>query len=1255
VAERTIKAIITATATGLISEFNKASAATKAFGRDLADQQANLDNIGNSLLGIGVAAAAGLAGAAKAAIDWESAWAGVSKTVDASADELSKLEDELRQMARTLPASHTEIAAVAEAAGQLGVRTEDIASFTKTMIDLGETTNLSADEAATSLAQFMNVMGTAPEMVDELGSTIVALGNSGASTEKQIVEMAQRIAGAGAQVGLTETQVLAFASSLASVGIDAEAGGTAISTSFLKIEQAVRGGGRELEVLADTAGVTSEEFAHAFEEDAAGAMEAFILGLGRTQEAGGDTTAILKELGITGIREGDALRRLASSGDLLTKSLVDANTAWSENSALAEEAAKRYATTEAQVQIAFNNIQDAAIEAGAVLLPIIADMAKAIGELAQWFGDLPDPVKNAGVAIAGIVASVGLLGGGALKAISGVSSLMSSIDGLRNSGGKAGPVIGRLAKSVGVLGGALIAAQIAGVIGKATGAINEFTPSIEKAADALIKVGQANDGKSLDELFTFAEGGAGGPPTNQILGLADAMKRVTENNAGDAFQGFIANLFQGTTIVQDAAKTFGELDRQLGQMSFDEASKAFEEIRKKAVDQGIPMENLIKLFPEYAERVRKAGDEQKHTYRSAEELTDAMGGKLPPALAKTTKELDKQSVATLKGVDNHLALKSATFNLESAQAKLGEETDKMIASLGSLTDVAIDAEEATIGFEASIDDLAEITKEATEAGDKHAKSLDADTKSGRTNRSAVIDSIKALNGKTEATFKDDVATQGLDKATKNASKSLEQGKEDIRDAGRAAGLSEKEINKMIDEMVKTPEEMETEFSTPGMRDAQEKIKQLEERIKDLEGKGVSVTTDFRVSGQVVNFETGKTNKIGNKTVNMDGSWHEGGYTGPGGMFEDAGRVHKGEVVFDQAAVSAAGGPDALDQFRVDLRTGRTRLPRGYAYGGIAGRPRTLAGRRSTLGGRPTEEEEITVHGKTLGGLVGAQGLVDGYANAAAAYGEKIMTQIAKEYVKRAEEALSGDGGVHGSWSKIDVNNPHGYTTYRGGRFTNLFAKNLQRAEEKAGQSIRVFQGGWRPATSYSGTSHAGDAVDLQVSSALIRALRSVGIPAWDRTGRGPWAPHTHAIPLPGAGYPAGSAVWQGQDYKRGGDGLGLGGLVKGYSPNKTADNIPLWGTAGEYMQPVDSVNHYGTEFMDAVRRKQFPREVINNRLAPNLAAASLGPWVSQSGTAPNLEIHMDGNFGWDPDRIARKAADRLNDAMIKVGMTAAMP
>ena len=118
----------------------------------------------------------------------------------------------------------------------------------------------------------------------------------------------------------------------------------------------------------------------------------------------------------------------------------------------------------------------------------------------------------------------------------------------------------------------------------------------------------------------------------------------------------------------------------------------------------------------------------------------------------------------------------------------------------------------------------------------------------------------------------------------------------------------------------------------------------------------------------------------------------------------------------------------------------------------------------------------------------------------------------------------------GSVSVPAPSNPGGRSTWKGGTFSNKFIAHMQKAEQIAGASIHVTQGGFRPRTSYSGTSHQGDALDMQVHTGLIRALRAVGVAAGDRTGLGNWSPHVHAIPGPGAGYAAGSGPWQFQDY-----------------------------------------------------------------------------------------------------------------------------
>lgn len=353
------------------------------------DTRAAARDVGAATAAIGASVLAVSALTVKAAIDWQSAWAGVTKTVEGTPAELRAVEDGLRGLTGVLPASHQEIAAVAEAAGQLGIKTGSVVAFTKTMIDMGETTNLSSDAAATALARFMNVMGTAQDKVSNLGSTVVELGNNYATTEAEIVSMATRLSGAAKQVGLTEGETMGLAAALSSVGIEAEAGGSAVSKVMIDIAASVEENGDRLRKFSSIAGMSAEDFAKKWREKPGEALALFVKGLANAEQQGGSTLGVLADLEITEVRMRDALLRSAAASDQFTSAMETGNRAFRENNALTEEAEKRYATVESQLGILRNNVTDAAIDFGSVLLPAIVEVSARLSQFAGFVGDPP--------------------------------------------------------------------------------------------------------------------------------------------------------------------------------------------------------------------------------------------------------------------------------------------------------------------------------------------------------------------------------------------------------------------------------------------------------------------------------------------------------------------------------------------------------------------------------------------------------------------------------------------------------------------------------------------------------------------------------------------------------------------------------------------------------------------------------------------------------------------------------------------------
>lgn len=555
--------------------FNRMGSAMTNFGNTLQSVGGKMTGLGNTMtVGVTAPIVAGVGAVVKSAMSWESAFAGVKKTNDEVVDSngnvvysYADLESGLRGLAAQLPASHEEIAGVAEAAGQLGIKSQDVVSFTKTMIDMGESTNLSAEDAASAIAKIANITGLTSDEYQRFGSSVVALGNNFATTESDIVSMANRLAASGTLAGLTNQEILGLATAMSSVGIEAEAGGTAMTQTLAAIESAVAAGGEDLQKFATVAGESSEEFASKWKNKPVEAIQDFIRGLGTLDERGASATMVLDDMGLSGVRQSNMLKSLALAADTMTGAVDLSNKAWDENTALTNEASTRYETTESKLKMLKNQVVDMAIdfggpfvdalknglEASKPLIQTLSDMAKKFNELSpaqqqhimKWLaisaaagpalsilGKLTTGLGSMFKVFGSVNSGIGKLVGKLAPMASGFGGVESAAVGATGAASNFGGAVGLLSNPLGlVVGGAAALA----------GGLVVLANAKQHAREEAQKYGTTLSGETKGALDQFGtavtntkiamtnfETGAVQSADNVKTAVADMMKQITQ-------------------------------------------------------------------------------------------------------------------------------------------------------------------------------------------------------------------------------------------------------------------------------------------------------------------------------------------------------------------------------------------------------------------------------------------------------------------------------------------------------------------------------------------------------------------------------------------------------------------------------------------------------------------------------------------------------------------------------------------------------
>ncbi len=394
----------------------KAGAGLKSFGKSLRKAGGQMRRVGRSLttnLSLPLLALGGLA--VKMAVDWESAFAGVIKTVDATEEELADLERGLRDLATSAesPVSSLEnaaiqLAGIAELAGQLGVETSSILKFTEAMGLLGLATDLTGEEAAVLVAQIANITGLDFETeLDGFTSALVFLGNNFATTESQILDMAQRIAVAANAIGLTEDQILALSAAVLGLGFAPERGGTNIAKFLTDLGSAVAESGDDLRLLSEIAGVEPTFFKELFETKPNEALLLFFRGLGDLPL--NEQVQALDALGFSSTTLQQMLLALSGKTGVagLEKAFDGAADAAERGTDAFDEGATRAGTAQSQFNLLKNKVGELATSIGEVLLPFFVDLLGHFTDLIDKANALNPNIIKMIVAFAGVLIIIG--------------------------------------------------------------------------------------------------------------------------------------------------------------------------------------------------------------------------------------------------------------------------------------------------------------------------------------------------------------------------------------------------------------------------------------------------------------------------------------------------------------------------------------------------------------------------------------------------------------------------------------------------------------------------------------------------------------------------------------------------------------------------------------------------------------------------------------------------------------------------------
>lgn len=687
--------------------------------------------------------AGGMAVVAKAAMEFETAMAGVKKVVDGTPEQMSRLSKEIKDLSVELGMTATEVAQIATMGGQLGVSIDKLGEFTTMAGQMAVAFGISADEAGDAAAKLANVFNMPIEQVGELGDVINTLGNNMAAKEREIVDAMLRVGGTARQFGLAKEEVAGLTAAMIALGKPPEVASTAINALLTKLQTAQNQGAGFADGLK-MIGTSADEMADNIAQNPQQALSGFLEKLGQLD----DRQRSMVSVKLFGAEYADDINLLVGSLGTYNQALGLATDKTATAGAMQKEFQAQMDTAAKKVIQAKAELMALAINIGQHLLPIIGATAEAVGDMAGTLADIAHEYPTitqlvtlmggavvAVKALNSVIALTGGLGGkSALQITTGFLGAKSAIDATAVSAGKMNTELGNagvqtasLAKQMTSLNG-IMGALTAWTVGKSIGDwAYENSSAVRAIGDEMGRLLAYADAIFTDRTFddvrqnfeTSAES------AKRLADETANAKTATDNLAqsqDDATNSTLAQSQANTELINSLAIAKAELEQleiQLANMGM--AGQKNTQDYKDLQTQIEATKTTIKNLTDEAQN-QGLGEAIKSDLEKASGAFDALG-------------LDMDEFAT--GIDSKT--KSALQGFSAVMSLAGDDVNKMAmaynavkAQVGDnakaqteLNGRLLEAVNGNKELATAVKDTATAQQNAKKATDEQAKALDA--------------------------------------------------------------------------------------------------------------------------------------------------------------------------------------------------------------------------------------------------------------------------------------------------------------------------------------------------------------------------------------------------------------------------------------------------------------------------------------------------------------------------------------------------